>query len=124
MSAAPARLFQFVPVQTVQEKLTARAGIETPVVIKAMKDQEFRKALIANPKSVLEQEFSKLLGKAVKFPDNFNISVVEETDNMACLVIPRVPITSGELPTAVDLDPDAGVAHYCTTIGCKPGYSC
>jgi hypothetical protein len=124
MSAAPARVFRFVPAQTVQQKLTARAAIEMPIVIKAMKDVEFRKALIANPRAVLEQEFSKLLGKAVKFPDNFNISVVEETDNMACLVIPRVPITPGALPSAVDLDPDAGVAHYCTTVGCKPGWSC
>lgn len=88
-----------------------------------MKDDEYCKKLKSNPKNVLEEEFSQLLGKPVKFPENFTINVVEETENTAYIVLPKI-VNPAELLSVSDLDHDAGVAHYCTTIGCKPGWSC
>lgn len=123
MQRSYAKVTKLVPVKSVMEKLSLRAEIEYPIIVKAMKDDAFRKRLIENPKLTLEEEFSVLMGKQVKFPENFKIMVFEETDDMACLVLPRV-VNPAELPDVSDLDPDAGVAHYCTTITCKPGYSC
>ena len=106
-----------------EEKLASRADVERPIVLQAMSDPEFRRRLITNPKQVLEEEFSVILGRKVSFPASFRIKVVEETDNTAYLVIPNAA-KPGDLPAASFLDPDAGVAYYCTTVGCKPGFSC
>ena len=123
MKQALAKVERLIPVKTVHEKLSERAEVEFPVIIKAMKDDEFRNKLKTNSKEVLEAEFSGLLGKPVKFPNNFTVKVLEETDDIAYLVIPRIS-NPAELPSAADLDRDAGVAHYCTSPGCKPGWSC
>ena len=105
------------------EKLSSRADVERPIILKAMTDPEFRKRLIADPKQVLESEFSVCLGRKVSLPANFRIKVLEESENTAYLIIPRVS-QPDDLPTASFLDSDGGVAHYCTTMCCKPGFSC
>lgn len=117
------KIFVLVSKSNIQEQLSGRIAVETPIILRAMRDEEFRSRLILNPKTTLEEEFSSLLGKKVEFPNDFNITILEETDSAAFIVLPRIP-KEGELPVPADLDPDGGVAHYCTTVGCKPGYSC
>ena len=52
---------------------------------KAMQDEAFKQALLANPKAVLSEE----LGQAI--PDNVEVTVVEETADTRYLVIPPQP---------------------------------
>ncbi|GGA44097.1 NHLP leader peptide family RiPP precursor [Okeania sp. KiyG1] len=52
---------------------------------KAMQDEAFKQALLANPKTVLSEE----LGQAI--PENVEVTVVEETADTRYLVIPPQP---------------------------------
>ena len=103
-----------------------RNQVEAPIIARALRDDEFRSELLANPKIVMERELGELLGKTVTLPADFEVRIVEETPNVAYIVLPaKVPATSPEFaPGDSDLDLDKGVTFYCTTIGCKPGFSC
>ena len=52
---------------------------------KAMQDEAFKQALLADPKAVLSEE----LGEAI--PENVEVTVVEETADTRYLVIPPQP---------------------------------
>lgn len=110
-------------VSNTEEQLSQRSDLERNIILKAMEDQEFRRRLLSNPKAVLEQEFSLLLGKPVALPASFNVAVLEETDDLAYLVLPRIKDSPAK-PAPAELDPDAGLAYYCTTVTCKPTWSC
>ena len=85
-----------------------------------MKDGDFRKQLIENPKITLEEEFG------MKLPDSVNVKVVEEDAQTLYLVLPQNP-TAGkdhELGDA-DLESVAGGTgtddtHWftCRVVGC------
>ena len=106
--------------------LSARHDFESQIVSRAITDEVFRAELIADPRATLEREIANVLGKQVSLPDDFTVSVIEETENSACIVLPvkRTVLNRNLGPTNAELDPNGGVAYYCTTIGCKPGFSC
>lgn len=76
-----------------------RKQIEQKIIEKAMKDEDFRKQLIDDPKHLLEQEFR------MKLPDSVDIIVVEEDAQTFYLVLPQnsAIIEDGEL-TEADLE--------------------
>jgi len=123
MSKAALNVLPFVKLDAAEDKLESRADLERPIILRTLRDPEYRKRLVNSPKAVLEEEFTAILGRKVAFPPDFKIKVLEENDSLSYIVLPRV-VEPEELPPVMDLDPDAGVAEYCTTVGCKPGYSC
>lgn len=54
------------------------------LILKALKDKKFCEELKKNPKKVLEREFKTQL------PGNFEIQVLEETENKKYLVLPSM----------------------------------
>src|SRR5438445_195294 len=66
----------------------------------ASKDANYRKALLQNPKRVLEAQMQQ------KIPDNVQVKVVEETPNTVYLIAPYVA-AAGELSDS-DLERVAG----------------
>ena len=68
-----------------------------------MKDEDFRKRLIEDPKFILEQE------TGMKMPGSINIKVLEEDEVTFYLVLPPIPTVSeeGEL-SDVDLEGVSG----------------
>ena len=109
-----------------QARIKARSDVEATIVTRAMNDEAFRAELVANPRAVLEKEIGRILGKKVELPKDFTVTVVEETVNSAAIVLPaRVPtLVRNAGPSEAELDPNGGLAFYCTTITCKPGFSC
>jgi len=73
-----------------------REQLERQIIEKAMKDEAFRKKLIADPKYVLEQEMG------MKLPNSLDIKVLEEDAQTFYLVLPQNPALSedGELSEA------------------------
>ena len=61
-----------------------RRELMKKVIIKAWKDEAFKKKLIKNPKETLN-EFG------VNLPENKEMRVLEETDETTFLVIPKCP---------------------------------
>jgi hypothetical protein len=76
------------------EALGKRSDFENNLVIKAYEDEAFRQQLLADPKSVYEQELG------MELPDSVNLQVVEEQPNTIYMVLPRkteAPMVEGEL---------------------------
>jgi hypothetical protein len=103
-----------------------RQQIEAPIIARALRDRGFRRDLLLNPKKIMERELSAILGKQVALPDDYELRVVEESPNVGYIVLPaNVPSTSPAFrPGDSELDWRKGVTYYCTTVGCKPGFSC
>lgn len=58
------------------------------VILKALKDANFKKKLLENPKKVLEQECG------ISIPANTSIQVFEESEGQKYLIIPHIPQAS------------------------------
>jgi len=62
-----------------------RKDLEIHLITRALKDEEFKQELIANPKAVIEQEIGS------KLPDELEITVLEETEDTIYMVLPCNP---------------------------------
>jgi len=68
-----------------------RKELEERLLAKAMKDNEFRKQLLLDPKGAVEKELGIDLSGSMK------ITVVEEKEGEVCLVIPESLHPEGEI---------------------------
>jgi hypothetical protein len=59
-----------------------RKQLEEKLIAKAMKDEAFRKNLLENPKTAIEEE------TGIKLPESINLKVVEEDAATFYLVLP------------------------------------
>lgn len=98
---------------------TAWEELQASLSARAAKDENFRQALLKDPKGVLEQEMTKLakeMGmlpegkKSVGLPDSMKVAVLEQTGDTLYLIVP--PLVSagagdGEL-SAEQLEAVAG----------------
>ena len=71
-----------------ENKNEQRKQLEERLIVKATKDETFRKNLLASPRETLETEFG------INIPDAVNIKVLEEDQNSFYLVLP--PIINSE----------------------------
>jgi hypothetical protein len=100
----------------------SRREMEARLVDKAWKDAAFRRELLEDPKGTLEREL------AVKLPEGFSLTVLEETAMSRYLVLPPAPAQDGgdlsdkELEAVAGGDPASGqtVHTYCPLYGCGP----
>ncbi len=58
---------------------------ELDIIVKAWRDEQFRKQLLSDPKKAIEREFN------IKVPDDVSISVHVESDTALHLIVPSVP---------------------------------
>jgi hypothetical protein len=58
---------------------------ELDIIVKAWRDECFRKNLLKDPKKTIEDEFN------ITVPKDMNISVHEENENSLHLIVPSVP---------------------------------
>lgn len=58
---------------------------ELDIIVKAWRDEPFRKQLLKDPKKAIEQEFD------IKVPKDMQISVHEENEHSLHLIVPSVP---------------------------------
>ena len=72
--------------QGIMETAVKRAEFETKLITKAIEDEDFRRALVNNPKAIYTQEAGTPL------PDSLSIEIVEETANKVYLRIPSKSI--------------------------------
>ncbi len=92
-------------------------SIDEQVLEKAMKDSDFRRKLIADPKATLEKEFK------VKLPAGVAVQVHEDSDRVRHLVLPGamkggVELTDDQLATAAGgLRRSGGSTCPCCTCG-------
>lgn len=70
-----------------------RKQFEARLVAKAWKDEQFRKALKADPRGTLLAELEALHSSAA-LPANVKVTVLEETPEQVYLVIPNQPRTT------------------------------
>jgi|SRR5579871_887988 len=58
---------------------------ELDIIIKAWRDEKFRRSLLKNPKKAIEDEFS------VRVPSDMEIFVHEESEQSLHLIVPSIP---------------------------------
>lgn len=58
---------------------------ELDIIVKAWRDEPFRKALIKDPKKAIESSFN------INIPSDMSVSVHEENQNTLHLIVPSVP---------------------------------
>jgi hypothetical protein len=68
-----------------------RTQFEAEIVARAWKDADFKKRLIKDPKSVIQEAVTKMGGK--KLPDDLKVTVLEESGKNIYLVLPPNPQT-------------------------------
>src|SRR4028119_64124 len=62
-----------------------RKDLEIHLITRALKDEAFKRELLANPKAVVEKELG------TKLPEELEINVLEETENTFYMVLPCNP---------------------------------
>lgn len=67
-----------------------KKDVQELIVKKALADENFREALKADPKAVIEKE------TGIAIPDNIRVTVVEETPDNVYLVIPSAQVAVAE----------------------------
>lgn len=80
--------------------LTSRKDLEIHLITRALKDENFKQELVANPKEVIEQELG------TKLPKQLEIKVLEETEDTLYMVLPCNPyegISEEELKNLVGM---------------------
>jgi hypothetical protein len=84
-----------------EPQATTRHGMETTLIEKCWKDPEFKKAVVSDPKGMLERHTGQ------KLPAQVNIFIHEEGANTLHLSIPVTPNNVAELSDE-DLEKVAG----------------
>ncbi len=78
------------------------------VTKKAWSDPEFKQRLIDDPRGTISEELGKIQ-EGVSIPDSIEVTVVEETPNQICIVIPVNPADiTGKAVSEEDLAKVAG----------------
>lgn len=102
---------------------TTRREFEGNLVAKAWRDADFKKRLLADPNTVVQEELAKLHPGA-KLPAKLQVHVHSEGENEVHLVLPRNPREENHTVTDEDLDQVAGgtgvgvvVAVVAATVG-------
>lgn len=106
------------------EQNQTRESIETKIIAKALEDDAFRQELLNNPNAA-KAEIEKNLGQ--KLPENFQLRVVQETENMAYIVLP-VTISAHQELADEQLEAVAGGVEEgwkaTISVSCKLGTWC
>ena len=69
-----------------------RSRFDAELVLKALKDEDFRSRLLANPTQVYGEELSRAL-PGHEIPDGVEIKMAEEQENVFYVVLPCIPPT-------------------------------
>ena len=79
------RFHQPGPKKPAKSPATSRQELEARVIAKAWKDPEFKKRLLADPRSIISQELGADL------PAGLQVSALEETPQTYYLLVPMKP---------------------------------
>jgi len=95
-----------------------RKKLEQQLIEKAMKDPDFRKRLLENPKAVIQEV------TGIEFSPSVNLRILEEDTNTVYLVLPCIPAPLYDMELAeTELEMIAGGradSLLCTVFGCPP----
>ena len=90
--------FQFQPNSKLA--IQTRKDLEIHLITRALKDEEFKQELLANPKAVIEKELD------IELPSDLEINVLEETEDTLYMILPCNPyegISEEELKSLVGM---------------------
>ncbi|PYR67016.1 MAG: hypothetical protein DMF88_14305 [Acidobacteria bacterium] len=89
-----------------RSKPTTRRELETAIVVKAIKDGEFRQRLLSNPREGVVAAV-KEIDPDFEIPQGIDVKVFEETKKAFYLVLPQTPTDNIEISDE-DLEKVAG----------------
>jgi hypothetical protein len=87
---------------------STRADFEAALVVRASREPEFKKQLLADPKAAYEVQLASVRA-AAKLPEGLTVKTVEESGNVLYFRLPQPPAQGGEL-SEQELEQAAGGA--------------
>jgi hypothetical protein len=75
---------------------SSRADFEAALVVRALRDPEFKKQLVSDPKAAYEAQLASIR-EAAKLPANLTVKAFEESGNVLYFRLPQPPVQGGEL---------------------------
>ncbi len=75
----------------------ARRALEAHLISRALRDDEFKRLLISDPRATLESEI-KRLGLPIRLPDGLKVRVLQEEADTIYLVLPPSLIAPMDAP--------------------------
>ena len=85
---------------------STRADFEASLILRAMRDAEFKGALLADPKAAYEAQLGAV-HQGAKLPGDLTVKAVEESDSVVYFRLPQAPPQGGEM-SEQDLEQVAG----------------
>lgn len=92
------------------KEYNSRREFEAYIQERAVKDEEFRKELLADTKAVIQRELNARVEEGVQIPDNITMEVIEEKPDTLYLVIPPSPAQIKDELSDEELEAVAGGA--------------
>ena len=95
-----------------------KTEFEAKLIKRAWEDEDFKKALLKNPKETIKKDFG------IQLPE-ITINVLENTSETAYFVIPKKPVSGGQNITPDELDEKMRygtmeINSFVTSTQCKP----
>lgn len=78
------------------------------IIIKALKDPEFKKRLMKNPRATLEKELN------IQIPQEIDLQILEETGHKKYLILPNVDLNEVNDTELNTLAAGAAGTFFCT----------
>lgn len=85
---------------------STRADFEASLILRAMRDAEFKGALLADPKAAYEAQIAAV-HQGAKLPEDLTVKAIEESDDVLYFRLPQAPPQGGEM-SEQDLEQVAG----------------
>lgn len=89
-------------------KLPTWQEFHNALMVRALKDESFRRELLADPKAMVEKEMGKVK-EGIQLPVAWEVKVIEQPANVLYLVLPAM---SGDELSDEELDSIAGGKEY------------
>jgi hypothetical protein len=67
----------------------SRRHLEERLIVRSWEDEEFRRALLQNPREVIARELSAMIGRAVELPAELQIHIHEESPWSMHFILPQ-----------------------------------
>ena len=82
-------------------EMSSRTGMERRLVARSLQDDAFKRRLLADPRTAVEEELG------TRLPEGVRVEAVEETADTIYLVLPTTSSLGGESGELSDLDLEA-----------------
>jgi hypothetical protein len=81
--------FQRGASNTMTDVKISRSRLEERLILRSWEDEEFRRALLENPRAIVARELADLTGRPIELPAQMQVHIHEETPDDLHFILPH-----------------------------------